>query len=48
MSIDIDPDILDEEYFEDMEKKLGVPQTNAIRFECGEEPIQRSLKCSVQ
>lgn len=36
MSLDVDTDILEEEYFEDLENKLDVKVMNSLRTDCDE------------
>ncbi len=39
MSLDVDPEILQEEYEEALEKQLGIEVVNKLRAECDEELI---------
>ena len=39
MSLDIDTDTLEEEFEEELEKRVGVVVMNQIRKECEEEPL---------
>jgi hypothetical protein len=40
MSLDVDAEILEEEYFESIENKLGIKVTNSLRDENDEEPLE--------
>ena len=44
MNLDCDQELLDEEFFESLEKKIPTNELNNIRKECGDELYTMSLQ----